>query len=111
MRTAYRQGDVLLFKVEKRPELRHQITDGVLAYGEATGHSHKVVGDFELYWAELDGEGIFDEHMPHYAKMLNVKTSASLTHEEHKTIELPPGDYIVMTEAEYVPDGWQNVGD
>lgn len=112
MKTAYRQGDVLLFKVDIRQELKFQVTDGVLAYGKATGHSHRVVGDFELYHADLGGEGDFDVHgSDDSAKQLSVITSASLIHEQHKSIELPHGDYIVMTEAQYDPHGWQNVGD
>lgn len=111
MKIAYRHGDVLLFKVEERPRLGNRISSGVLAYGEVTGHSHCIIGDYELFDAVLGGQEEFDKNGARTAMLLHVKTSAALTHEEHHAIGLPPGDYIVMTEAEYEPSGWRNVQD
>lgn len=71
-----------------------------LAEGEVTGHAHRITdGEAELY----EHEGIL---------YLRVKSeSASLTHEEHKTIELPKGDYEINIQREYSPKGWRYVAD
>lgn len=44
-------GDVVVICVNKLPddfEAWTPITDGCLAYGEATGHAHKLFGDVEI---------------------------------------------------------------
>jgi hypothetical protein len=85
----YQQGDVLIKKVKsfsggkKLDHLR-------LAEGEATGHAHKVSeGKAELY--EKDG-----------IMYLRVNSdTATVTHEEHKEIELSRGDYEINIVQEY----------
>jgi len=39
----YRQGDVLLIKVEDREDLTNEVSS-VLAEGEVSGHKHEIVG-------------------------------------------------------------------
>jgi hypothetical protein len=96
----YRQGDVLLVRVEDDVMARpHQSVarDGgriVLAYGEQTGHAHAIAdADAELIELET-GE-----------RFLVTARGVSLRHEEHDTIELPPGSYRVVRQREYVPAG------
>ena len=84
----YQQGDVLIEKVEeiKGKKLNHL----VLARGEVTGHCHEITaGEAELY----EEEGIL---------YLRVKgEEATLTHQEHKTIKIPKGDYKIRKVREY----------
>jgi len=84
----YRQGDVILIPAKKAGgrKLPHLI----LAEGEVTGHKHEVrKGNAELF--EQDG-----------VLYLRVNSKvAELTHEEHKTISLPKGDYEVQIQREY----------
>ena len=94
----YRHGDVLLKIVDKSKgkKLKHLI----LAEGEVTGHLHQITkGDAELY----DDNGTLYLHVD--------SDNAELTHEEHKTIILPKGDYEITIQREYTPEGWQHVAD
>ena len=94
----YRQGDVLLVRVEddvkSRPHRSVARDEGriVLAYGEQTGHAH-AIADAEAELIELEtGE-----------RFLVTARGVSLRHEEHDTIELPPGSYRVVRQREYAP--------
>ncbi len=84
----FQQGDVIVIKVSeiKGKKLNHLI----VAAGEATGHCHTITeGEAELY----EYEGIL------FLKV--ISNTAELTHQEHKTIVLPKGDYIVKRVREY----------
>ncbi|MGD1717002.1 hypothetical protein [Hydrocoleum sp. CS-953] len=93
-----RQGDVILqpIKLTSGKKLSHL----TLAEGEVTGHSHQITcGNAELY--EKDGTL--------YLKVLSE--TASLTHEEHKPVTIPQGNWIVSIQREYEPMGWRYVAD
>ena len=88
----YQQGDVLLFSEVIGPKTLRSRLDGVLATGEATGHAHRLAEatDGLLYEAE-DG-----------TLYLRVGAKgATITHEEHRPITVPPGDYRVGRVQEY----------
>jgi hypothetical protein len=93
-----RQGDVILQPTnqiagKKLPHL-------TLAEGEVTGHSHRISdGQAELY--ERDGTL--------YLRVLSE--TATLTHEEHKAIKIPQGNWMVNIQREYEPEGWRYVAD
>lgn len=94
----FRHGDVIIKKVSqvKGKKLNHL----TLAEGEVTGHAHKIT----------EGEAILYEHKG--TLFLRVDSdNALLTHEEHKTIELPKGDYEIQIQREHSPDGWRRVVD
>ena len=89
----FRHGDVLLADVPEVPEGARRRPDLVLAYGEATGHSHRIEphDSAELY--ELDN-------------VLYLRVSgpaATLVHEEHAPIALHSGSYRVWRQREYTP--------
>ena len=84
----YRHGDLLIVKSEV-PAGASVVDTDVLAYGEATGHAHRVSGAVVLGYK---GE-----------TYLRVADTASVTHEEHATMPLPPGDYKVVRQREYNP--------
>ncbi len=92
----FRQGDILIERIEALPERCEPVQpdDGrlVVAYGEATGHAHAVLGRADLYETE---EG---------RRFLRVlEDGGVLTHEEHAPIVLPAGTYRVERQREYRP--------
>lgn len=97
----FRHGDVQLIRVAEIPAGAQLCKDRkVLADGEVTGHAHRVdLG--ELFRTE-DGKL--------YLRVEKL-TKAKLTHEEHKTITLDPGCYLVGQKRQYTPDGWETVHD
>ena len=92
----YRQGDVLLMRMDGLPAEAQPVPwEGriVLAYGEVTGHAHAIsVAQAKMY--STQGE-----------RFLEVPSQARLVHEEHATITLPAGFYRVIQQREYVPEG------
>jgi hypothetical protein len=98
----YRQGDVLIVPVGHVPasaKSRKTGTRVVLAEGEVTGHAHTVSAvDAELFVDEVE-------------MYLKVNTETGLTHEEHATITLPPGDYKIVRQREYSPEAIRQVAD
>lgn len=82
------QGDVLIKKVAevKGKKLNHLI----LAKGEKTGHCHTITeGEAELF----EHEGTL------FLRVISEK--AILTHQEHKTVEIPQGEYEIGIVKEY----------
>ena len=103
----YRQGDVLFRSVAGIPAGERKVrADGVVAYGEATGHKHAV--------APREGVQVFE-----CGKDLFVTVSgdgiaiggAVVTHDEHAPVTLPPGNYQVTIQREYSPEAIRNVQD
>lgn len=102
-----RQGDVFLEKVQSLPagNISEVATDGgdvVLAYGEVTGHKHRIRAfqDTGALPARLFDVGEM--------RFLDVTAPAMLIHEEHAPISLEPGIYRVSrygigTQREYSP--------
>jgi len=91
-RKNYRQGDVILKRVFGQGDDKYRKKLGnILAKGEATGHSHKVIGQ-ALSFVNDSGETI-----------LRVVGPCEIVHEEHKTITPEVGDYLMTKQREY-PD-------
>lgn len=94
----FRQGDVLLVRVETLPDTRRPLADCVVAHGEATGHRHRVEHGARQY---RDPAGI------QFLEVLEAEVE--LVHEEHGPIRLPgPAIYRVVHQREYDPTvhGW-----
>lgn len=87
----WRQGDVLIVEMDKLPEnkMLKRIPDGVLLYGEATGHAHRVVG-----------AGVFDNNRGERIIMAPMGPF-KVVHEEHDTIEIPEGYYRIVRQREF----------
>jgi hypothetical protein len=99
----YRQGDVLLVKVERQagslkpvPREKGRV---VLAHGEATGHAHSL----------RSGKLLMD--LATGRRYLRLLKGAVLEHQEHAPIELEPGDYEVVRQREYSPEAIRYVAD
>lgn len=114
-----RQGDVGIAKITNYKELlnhlkkidsiekielipikpsNHKI---ILAYGEATGHSHAVnlldYPDVSLFQIKGSPDMI-----------LKVKNPIEIRHEEHLPLFIPDGDYQVDRQHEYDPESEAN---
>ena len=91
-------GDVYIVPVESdEATLENAVKEpnNRLAYGEFTGHAHKLFdGDFSLQ---------ADAAEPLKARALKVVAPTSLRHQEHTPIKLPPGDYVIGIQQEYDP--------
>ena len=102
MSKQFRQGDVLLVKVDALPDgAVAQEVDGriVLAYGEVTGHAHAV---------GLEGATLYKSNGE---DLLKVFKPSALVHEEHSPIALDPGVYKVVRQREYTPQEIRRVSD
>lgn len=82
-----RHGDVILEKVDKQI-LGESKKEVILAYGEVTGHKHKLVSEQILEVIYPDG------------RYIELEQEGSLTHEEHDTLQIPPGTYKVLIQRE-----------
>ena len=119
--TKYQQGDVVMYKLndedfktfsnenkagESYPIVNYTgqtNTKAVFAFGEVTGHTHRVEmldmlknAGVSLHMdynrkAGVDVPNAFEVH----------NESVELQHEEHDTITLPPGNYVVKIVREF----------
>lgn len=98
-RQCYRQGDVILLKVDEIPDGAQKLNHRTVAVGEATGHAHRL---------ESGALFSFDDKL--YAR-LQEKLSV-LSHEEHGEIQLPNGNYEIIIQREgYDDEAWTRVID
>ena len=93
------QGDVIVKKIEENELFDSMNTkdDGILALGEATGHMHKLHGDFDLRTIrKKNDKGEIEE-----LRYFKVDDEAILKHQEHSPIKIGPGFYKVEIQKEY----------
>jgi hypothetical protein len=100
MARQYRQGDVLLVRLDRTLGPDSALTpvprtDGrrVLASGEATGHAHAIESDLAELLQDRNGR-----------LYLRLRGGCELTHEEHSPIRLEVGVYRVVRQREYRGD-------
>jgi len=99
----YQQGDVLIETVEELPSGCKEAEDkGILAYGETTGHKHKLEDSNVKTYKDDRGNIYF-----------KVEDHVKLKHEEHNAITLPPGVYRswIVKEKDWVSGMVRNVVD
>ena len=81
----YRQGDVLIRRIDELPAQKlTKRESGILAYGEVTGHAHRIKQ------AAKPSARIFDFGAERFIQVLE---KIALTHEEHGAIFLDAGVY------------------
>jgi hypothetical protein len=98
-----RQGDVLLVPVERLPSGKKKARkNGILAYGEATGHSHSV--------ADLLAAEVYEIENGMYLSV-TAEDGVSIVHQEHGPILVPKGKYQIRIQREYSPEEIRNVKD
>lgn len=99
----YQQGDILLAKVDSIPSdlvrenhpRENNKRNNELAYGEAHGHCHRLVGqeeDYEILHSPTTKE-----------RYLRIVNPVMLSHEEHKTQTIDKGLYKFGQVQEYDP--------
>lgn len=98
-----RQGDVYLHPVKSIPKdavaLAPEAEGVVLAYGEQTGHHHRI--------ADTDAAQLFSRVVGKMEeRYLKVTAPVPFVHEEHNAAgdrhHIHPGNYQVLTKREYV---------
>ena len=95
----YRHGDILLLPVshtdlpgldDRKVQSRKRV---ILARGEVTGHHHTLVADegteFDVIRSDT-GDGLW----------LSLSEAATLTHQEHNTLNIPAGNYLLVNQRE-----------
>lgn len=90
-----RQGDVFIFKMNRKKSISNmkKQKEITLALGEVTGHSHKLSSTDDILFCDTNID----------SKLFEVKSIATLIHEEHNAIVLPPGQYMSIIQVEYDP--------
>lgn len=96
-------GDVIVEKIEDLPEsfefMKKEPMDA-LAYGEASGHIHKLFKMTDL----PSGSYAFDlREKDDGTKYLKVIEPVVLKHQEHLPRIIPPGNYKIGIQREYDP--------
>jgi len=104
----YQQGDVLLTKIDESEEkdtIRHKqlkkdiMNKVVIRYGEATGHHHR----FELKDL-IPGTEVAAYGRDYSDRVDVIKVNggeATMIHEEHNPINIPPGMYKISQVREF----------
>lgn len=103
------QGDCLVMRIDELPAdlIEQSPVDGVhiVAHSE-TGHNHTVPGTCRYFrdrsddltcYLSVGGDGVVLEH--HRAW------------DTHASLSLPPGNYQIRRQREYVPGGWRRAAD
>jgi|SRR5579883_165718 hypothetical protein len=96
----WRQGDVLIAATDAIPPEATRSQKRVLAYGEVTGHSHRVEEPEKAEVWECGGE-----------RFLKLIAATRIIHEEHRPITLGPGIYRVWQQREYSPQAIRRIWD
>lgn len=97
----YQQGDVILKQVQDPPKMtrqkeykmEHPSDKIILALGEGTGHHHRF--EAEKLEPSVDVIGYGNEWSQRPNEVRVNGGNATLYHEEHNPLELPPGLYQV----------------
>jgi hypothetical protein len=96
--SAVRQGDVLIVPCRAIPKTAKAVApEGGLvtvAYGEATGHHHA--------FRHRQGVTLFRDDGAGGAMYLKVDEPATLTHQEHGPLTLPPDTYRVVLQKRFM---------
>jgi hypothetical protein len=90
----YRHGDVLLARVPQLPHTAQPKPDVILARGEVTVHSHRILETHSAQMYNFNADTYLEIRAP----------KATLVHEEHRAITLEQGVYKVWMQREYRPD-------
>ena len=86
----YRHGDLLIRQVDKIPESATQLSTNIIAHGE-NGNTHKLHGSHQVY------------ENPDKQILFEAKQDVSLKHQEHNTLKISKGNYVIIQEREFVP--------
>ena len=85
-----RQGDIFFKTVKNIPNNLKKKTDNILAYGEVTGHSHKIMSP-----SISEMQSFVDENGDIY--VLSEHEDIKIGHDEHDVITLPKNEWICVS--------------
>ena len=107
------QGDFIIIRVDSIPAdvvpMAPRGNQVVVAHSE-TGHDHVMLADRvdAFVPAGIDAKDVFELY-------LSVKEPAEINHlrsfDTHETLLVPPGNYQVRRQREYVPQGFRRAAD
>ena len=111
-RNLYRHGDLLITRINAVPQNAISISSKIIAEGEVSGHKHKLVGKATVrilpgrdagttIIGRVESGDVSVNRIPEL--YFSTSEDVKLTHEEHKTLELPRGSYKVTKEREFNP--------
>ena len=86
-------GDVGIRQITEIPQNAEKVEHNgsfVLAYGEVTGHKHLLQAPPNSLEIKKSPDGFY----------FSLSSVGSVSHEEHKTLTIPPGTYEVTFERE-----------
>ena len=122
-----RQGDVFLRRIDKLPENLQEIPRErgkvVLAHGEVTGHAHAISEAHVMHYrvdpameVKAEANGMRTKlraagNLAPSSYLVVENQPASLLHEEHEGIQIPPGTYEIRRQREYDENELRNVAD
>ena len=109
-----RQGDVFIRRVNEIPaDVRAgEINkDGVVAWGEVTGHMHKLSNAARGTVFHLGEAGPVRGAQAGGKTYVEVTSPTELVHDEHAPINLDKGLYEIRIQREYTPEAIRNVAD
>jgi hypothetical protein len=102
----WRQGDIYFVKLDEEidPSKATKVRNGVIARGETTGHSHRLMASSIVGGAALlmIGREMF---------LRSPERGATIVHDEHHAIDLPAGSYAVLHQREFDGLEWRRVLD
>lgn len=97
-------GDVIIEKISALPahfDGMEKSKDGCLAYGEVTGHSHRL---FKMSDPDRPNSVSFDLRIDKDGiKFLKVIEPVELRHQEHDPRVIPCDNYMIKIQREYDP--------
>jgi hypothetical protein len=91
----------MIQRIDRIPSAASHRSGATLAYGEATGHSHR--------FAQTDTIQLWEQGRDLFIEVRSPM--AALVHEEHHQIDLPQGFYRFWKQREYRPDAYVEVED
>lgn len=97
----YRQGDVLLEKVQSAPRKASVKEDMMVAYGETMHHAHQIQGEKSEVFVGEDGNLYVTVGETATLQHIDLRTKG-WSHEHH-AIPLEAGTYRVTIQNEYDP--------
>lgn len=94
----YHQGDIILRRINQIPNTAKKTRDEIVAYGEVTGHAHRI-----------KNSEIFEENDKTFVRVLDIEPMSHDTHPP--TLPIETGDYERLRQYEYFPEGELEVKD
>ena len=87
----FRHGDLLIREVSTIPSNAIPLSTNIIAMGEKTGHNHQISGPAQVY------------ETPDKQKYFQANKEIFLKHQEHNSLRIQAGRYVIISEREYDP--------